>query len=171
MYDRTFWLDHVTSKSGAYTITELGDGTVNITRAGTVMTQGTPQDQAHFNKQEEGIWDLYAAFGMLLNEVRQHRWKMSEELSPIDNKWQIVTGTVTLNNTGTYPYNNSQKSVSLGCNMGSTNYLVMVEPSTDTGNIGDIIVSDKLVNGFKVAYNGSARSATIKYTAIGGVLK
>jgi len=39
------------------------------------------------------------------------------------------------------------------------------------GNPGEIVVSDKLVNGFKIAHTGSAPSVTIKYTVIGGVLK
>ena len=66
---------------------------------------------------------------------------------------------------------NSKKSVSLGKNMGSTSYLVMTELVKSDGPVGDIEVSEKLVNGFKLAYNGSAKSATIKYIAIGGTLK
>ena len=74
-------------------------------------------------------------------------------------------------NERTYPCNNSKKSVSLGKNMGSTSYLVMTELVKSDGPVGDIEVSEKLVNGFKLAYNGSAKSATIKYIAIGGTLK
>ena len=55
--------------------------------------------------------------------------------------------------------------------MGSTGYLVMTELVKSDGPVGDIEVSEKLVNGFKLAYNGSAKSATIKYIAIGGTLK
>lgn len=61
--------------------------------------------------------------------------------------------------------------MSLGKNMGSTSYLVMTELVKSDGPVGDIEVSEKLVNGFKLAYNGSAKSATIEYIAIGGTLK
>ena len=39
MYERTFWLDHVEDQSGE------------------VIQEGTPLDQAHFNKMEVGIED------------------------------------------------------------------------------------------------------------------
>lgn len=171
VYSKTMWLDHVTDKPGLYVITDNKNGTWTITPAGKVMQQGTPQDQAHFNNVENGVWDLYAAFGMLLNTVRQQGWKLDEEVATIDNTWQIVSGTVALTNARTYPCNNSKKSVSLGKNMGSTNYLVMTEVVSSNGCVGDVEVSEKLVNGFKLAYTGSAKSASIKYIAIGGTLK
>lgn len=39
------------------------------------------------------------------------------------------------------------------------------------GNVGEIVVTDKLTNGFKLAFTGSASSVTVKYTVIGGYLK
>ena len=119
MYQKTDWRDHVTDKPGLYIITDNKDGTWTITPAGKVMQQGTPQDQEHFNNIENGVWDIYAALGMMFNTVRQQGWQLNEAVATIDNSWQ----------------------------------------------------SEKLVNGFKLAYNGSAKSATIKYIAIGGTLK
>lgn len=87
------------------------------------------------------------------------------------NEWKILTGTVNLTNTGIFPFNNSKKSVSLASNMGSINYLVMAEVASSTGCVGDIVASDKLVNGFKLAYEGSATAAIVRYIAIGGVKK
>ena len=69
MYAKTVWLDHVTDKPGLYVITDNHDGTWTITPAGKVMQQGTPQDQAHFNNIEAGVWDLYAAFGLSLIHI------------------------------------------------------------------------------------------------------
>lgn len=171
MYAKTVWLDHVTDKPGLYVINDNHDGTWTITPAGKVMQQGTPQDQAHFNNIENGVWDIYAAFGMMFNTVRQQGWQLNETVATIDNSWQIASGIVDLTNARTYPCNNSKKSVSLGKNMGSTSYLIMTELVKSDGPVGDIEVSEKLVNGFKLAYNGSAKSATIKYIAIGGTLK
>jgi len=171
MYERINWLDHVREPDGRFYINKQEDGTYTITPAGEVMQEGTPQDQEHFNRMDAAIWDIYAAFGMLLNAVRQQGWQLDEDVATVDNSWQILTGTVALTNSGTYPYNNSKKSVSLSNNMGSTNYLVMTEVVSSVGPVGDVEVSDKLINGFKLSYNGSATSASIKYIAIGGTQK
>ena len=48
MYDWEIWLDHVTDPSNVFTVVDNGNGTWTITPAGTVMQQGTPQDQALF---------------------------------------------------------------------------------------------------------------------------
>ena len=71
MYYPTQWKDHVTNPSNCFNITKNDDGTYQITRAGTVMQQGTPQDAAHFTNQEDGIWELFACYGLLLNYARQ----------------------------------------------------------------------------------------------------
>ena len=135
------------------------------------MSLSLGQSAGYINNIENGVWDIYAALGMMLNTVRQQGWQLNEAVAAIDNSWQIVSGSVDLTNARTYPCNNSKKSVSLGKNMGSTSYLVMTELVKSDGPVGDIEVSEKLVNGFKLAYNGSAKSATIKYIAIGGTLK
>lgn len=58
----------------------------DITRAGTVMQQGTPQDAAHFTNQEDGIWELFACYGLLLNYARQMGW-------------DVERGSINLTNT------------------------------------------------------------------------
>jgi len=158
MYERTFWLDHVVSPADTFRITANGDGTYLIERAGTVQQQGTNQDQLHFNKMEEGIVDAQVAIELLINHARQ-------------NAWEVEHGTVNLTNSAAFPFNNSQVSVPLVNCKDSTDYVVLAEVQTFNGNVGNIIISDKLVNGFKIAYDGSAKSAVIKYTVIGGYLK
>lgn len=158
MYKRTNWLDHVTTPGDCVTLTDNGDGTYIIARAGTVMQQGTPQDQAHFNNLEIGVVDTHLAALLLLNAARQ-------------NAWEIEYGTVVLTNTGTYPFNTSQVSVALSAAKENGDYLVLTEVTDFDGNVGEIEVTSKLTNGFKIAFTGSAKSATIKYTVIGGYLK
>lgn len=80
-------------------------------------------------------------------------------------------GTVNLTNTLVYPFNNSVKSVALTVNQKDTNYIVVAEVTAASGNAGEIVVTDKLTNGFKIQYTGSAKSATVKYAIIGGVIK
>lgn len=101
MYYPTQWKDHVTNPSNCFNITKNEDGTYQITRAGTVMQQGTPQDAAHFTNQEDGIWELFACYGLLLNYARQMGW-------------DVERGSINLTNTAKpYPFNNSQKTVVL----------------------------------------------------------
>lgn len=101
MYNPTPWKDHVTNPSNCFNITKNDDGTYQITRAGTVMQQGTPQDAAHFTNQEDGIWELFACYGLLLNYARQMGW-------------DVERGSINLTNTAKpYPFNNSQKTVAL----------------------------------------------------------
>jgi len=157
-YERTEWKDHVTSPSDVFTIVDNGNGTYTITRVGTVQQQGTPQDQAHFNNIEEGIVDSQLFAEMLLNYARQMGWEVEQ-------------GSVTLTNTSTYPFNNSQQTVALATEKESTDYLVLIQGVSPDIAVGDIKVTDKLINGFKMAYDGSATAVTITYTVIAGYMK
>ena len=168
MYDPTRWLDHVTSPSNVFYIVKNNDDTYTITPAGTVMQQGTPQDQTNFNKMEDGILDAHVSIGVLLNFCRQIGWDVEVIQKWISDHDSFEIGTVTLTNTLAFPFNNSKKSVSLAKARKTTNYVVMPEVTAFTGNVGEIEVSDKLVNGFKIAHTGSASSVTVKYVVIGG---
>lgn len=158
MYDWTTWLDHVTDPSNKFTVVDNGDGTWTITPAGEVMQQGTPQDQVRFNNIETGIVDAHLAIGMLLNYARQ-------------NGWEIERGSVKLTNSEPFPFNNSVKTISLEKEFGSKDYIILTEIESANGNAGEVEISDKLTNGFKIAFNGSAKSASVKYTVLGGFLK
>ena len=48
------------------------------------------------------------------------------------------------------------------------NYIVVIADVSGTGNVGEIEVTDRLVNGFKMAFTGSASSVTVTYAVIGG---
>lgn len=158
MYERTYWKDHVRTPDNTYNVKSNGDGTSTITPAGKVMQQGTPQDQSHFNNLECGVFDAHAALGLLLNFARQ-------------NSWVVERGQVDLTNTGIYPINNSAKTVALATVQDVTDYIVVAEAVTAVGNVGEIVATDKLANGFKLGYTGSAKTATIRYTVIGGLMK
>ena len=158
MYERTYWLDHVVDPPDTYNFVDNGDGTAKITRTGTVMQQGTPKNEAHFNNMEEGILDSQIAASLLMNYARQMGWEVEQ-------------GSVTLTNTSTYPFNNSQQTVALATEKESTDYLVLIQGVSPDIAVGDIKVTDKLINGFKMAYDGSATAVTITYTVIAGYMK
>lgn len=158
MYDWTTWLNHITNPSSLFNVIDNGNGTWTITRAGEVMQKGTPQDQVHFNNIETGIVDAHLAIGMLLNYARQ-------------NGWEIERGSIDLSNSESFPFNNSVQTISLAKEFGSKDYIVLTEIENAKGNAGEVEISDKLTNGFKIGFNGSAKSATVKYTVLGGFMK
>lgn len=55
MYEKTIWYDHATDPENCFAVTDNGDGTKTIIRAGTVLQQGTPLSAEHLNHMEDGI--------------------------------------------------------------------------------------------------------------------
>ena len=159
MYQRTIWVDEVDEFEGVFKETDLGGGNVKHEAVpGQVYVQGTPQDAAHWNKMEQAILDAQSAVALVLMLARQ-------------NSWEVEIGTVTLTNTQAYPFNNSKKTVALTNTKENGNYVILTEVTSFTGNVGEIVTSDKLTNGFKISHTGSASSVTVKYIVIGGILK
>ena len=167
MYDFTIWKDHVTSPSNCYTLTPNSDGTYTIAIAGTVMQQGTAQDQQHFNNIEAGVVDAHAAVNIILNALRQTQWRVDDVESWIAHHKIVEFGEAELSNTQKFPFNNSMKSIVLSTAQ-SGDYIVETEVVEFDGNVGEVEVSSKLSNGFKLAYTGSASYAVIDYIVIGG---
>ena len=102
---------------------------------------------------------------LLINALRQHIWQSEDEALICED------GSVTLTNTKKFPFNDSKKSVSLAKTQKNTKYVIIAEVTSVAGNIGDINVSDRLTNGFKMAFTGGAKSVTVKYYVIGGFIK
>ena len=105
--------------------------------------------------QDAELFDRKVSFGLLLNYVRQH-------------EIEAQYGTVTLTNSLAFPFNDSQKTVSLTAYMPDTHYAVITQIKSAVGNPGEVEVFDKLTNGFKLKTTGSARSVEVDYIAIGG---
>jgi len=108
--------------------------------------------------------DKDIAFSILLNAFRQHKWQNEADAPVCEN------GEKSLTNTASYPFNNSQQTVALATNQKNTKYAVIAQIKTAVGNPGEVVVSDKQVNGFKLAYTGSASSAVVEYIVIGGII-
>ena len=97
-----------------------------------------------------------------LTEVVKHH---GEQISNIGG--EIIKVTLT-NTAGEAFFNNSAKTIALSVNRDSFDYTVTAEVVTPVDNVGDIIVYDKQVNGFKVKYTGSAASVDLKLYVQGG---
>ena len=159
MYSKTQWVDEVTEYEGIFTETDLGGGMIRHDPVtGQIYVQGTPQDAAHWNNMENGIFDAHTAVGLLLMLARQ-------------NSWEVEIGTKTLTNSAAYPFNNSEVTVALAHTKENGDYIILTDVTAFTGNVGEIVTSNKLNNGFKIKYTGSASSVTVKYIVIGGILK
>jgi hypothetical protein len=156
MYDWKHWYDEVVEYPNRYLINGKS-GTITGDH-GETLQEGTPQNEENFTRMENGILDVHIAVQLLAQYARE-------------NAWEIESGSVTLSNTQAFPFNDSQRTVALGTKRESTNYVVLTEVEDFTGNVGEIEISSRLTNGFKIAYTGSASSVTINYVVIGGYMK
>ena len=143
MYNRTYWKDHIVDEE-----------------TDEVLQQGTLQDAEHFNNMEEGI---FAAHEMAAANA-EALGKQKRAVESLDG--EIIQ--VTLTNSLAYPFNNSQQTVALAAQRNTPAYVVITEVKSFVGNVGEIVVTDILANGFKIAFTGSAKSVTVEYKILGG---
>lgn len=141
MYNQTKWLDQVKDQG-----------------TGEIIQEGTNQSAGNFNNMENGVQDASVAAALLLIAAGQLQAEQAVE----EHK-------VTLTNTKGYPFNDSQRTINLEVTRTTTAYTVDVEIGEHDGDVGDVVISDKLLNGFKVRYDGSAKSATVTLRIKGGL--
>ena len=163
MYEPTYWKDEVVENPYRYKETQNSDGSIeHVPYPGEVLQEGTEQSAKNFNHMEQGILEAHE---MSAEAVRM--------LNSVIRKVQGLDGekiTVVLTNSQTYPFNNSQKTLQLQTRRNYKTYLITAEVVSVTGGaVGDIEFVDKLLNGFKVAYTGSAKSVTLDLYVRGGM--
>ena len=141
MYRNTQWIDEVKDQD-----TE------------EVIQEGTPQSAGNFNNMEHGISDAHLAAALLIIQSGLTADQVATEEK-----------AVTLSNSQSYPFNNSTQTIALSRVRNFTDYTVEAEITDHDGNVGDVKIFDRMLNGFKVAYDGSAKSATIKLRIKGGM--
>lgn len=161
-YNRIFWVDHVTEFDGKFKLTDNGDGTVTLEPVeGTILQQGTPQNDPNFNNGEEGTFAANELGAETTRMLLQH-WRILKTLIG-------EVGETTLTNTLEYPFNDSIKTIDLAINRDTTDYSVDVEVLSSDGDVGKVEIRDKQLNGFKLAFTGGASSANLKYKIKGGM--
>ena len=170
MYAQTNWKDHVVTPVNRYTKVENPDGTITLTPAGTIVQQGTNMSAVNFNNEEVGIQDVHVAERIAIQHVIQKEGVVDGRLDGLTAECVNEVQTVNFTNTAKYPFNSSLKTVSLQKARKTLNYNVMVEVVSSVGLVGDVYVTDRQLNGFKVAYDGSATAAVLKLRIIGGML-
>lgn len=108
--------------------------------------------------------DKDTAVALLINAIRQHEWQNEADALICEQ------GTVTLTNTGAFPFNNSQQTVALVKTQKNVKYAIIADIKSANGNPGEVVASDKQINGFKLAFTGSAKFAVVEYIVIGGII-
>lgn len=177
MYERTFWLDHVEDQSGE------------------VIQEGTPLDQAHFNKMEVGIEDANLAHKIVMIFARWIERRLAAiegtsgthttdiagikakdtaqdgRLTALESETAAEVKEVILTaNSNPWPFCNDDKNVILTTVRKNTNYTVDVYvKSVAGGRLGDITVSGKGTNSFKVRHDGSAKTVVLTLKITGGM--
>jgi len=122
------------------------------------VQEGTDQSAENFNTMDAGIFESIALNGLLAMRARLQRDAQIEaEVVAID---KTLTGT-------------SEHNVDIPATKtrNRTTYNVTAEITGATGGtVGDIIVTTKQANGFKVRYSGSASSVTLRLKVQGGMM-
>lgn len=177
MYSILEWKDHSINPNNTYTVKENSDGTITLTPAGKVLQQGTNMSATNFNNMEFGIADAHLAQSILIMAVRDADDRLTVNAAAITaavaeykKEFTVTEKTVALTNTASYPFNNSIQTVSMSPSRKNKNYLVEYEITAKNGNVGEVEITDKQLNGFKIAYTGSAKSVTLKLYIKGGTI-
>ena len=162
MRDPINFLDHVVEYPGRFQETDLGNNLIEHDPApGEIVQEGTPLNAANMN-----LLDTAALQAIMMGSLN------TSLLRQLSDKVEAQAGEqieVTLTNTQQYPFNNSNKAVQLGTNRNKKNYTVLVEVlSSEGGGVGEILVTNKLLNGFQIAYTGAASSVTVNCIVQGG---
>ena len=161
LYKATKWLDHVTQYPMRRRITNNKDGTADIVRAeGDVIQQGTPRNAKNYNNMRRGFLQIR----FLLCFLQQRNASTTkEQLQKI-----MANSVVTIKNTNKYPFSSASITVPIKEKRSNLDYVVQIEVSETDGNIETIEVFDKQLNGFKLAFKGSAKNVKLKYKVTGG---
>ena len=159
------WKDRQVEYPHRVELTSLGDNLFTIEKSpGHIEEPGTAQNEDHFNNMDVGIFEaLMIAEEALLNGLHLQR-----DVEGLDAEIHEVT----LTNTYAYPFNSSVYTVQLDKLRNKTTYTVTYEIVSVSGSpgcsAGDVEIYDKLANGFKVHFTGSASSVTLKLYVRGG---
>lgn len=177
MHNRTFWVDQVEDQDGK------------------VIQQGTLIDQAHLNNMEVGISDIHLAYRIIQNVVLwfgRRLGVLETSSNSHDTDIASIKSTDTTQNSRLsaggvgdrrggqgsnpdreqqpWPFCTKETAVALTTTRKNTNYDVDVAvKSYSGGRLGDITVSDKLVNGFKLTHDGSAKTVVVAVKVTGGM--
>ena len=110
---------------------------------GEVLQYGTLLDQEHFNNIEEGLSDAGLALALVQFKQMQDGYQYEDETHIVNLAMENMP----------WPFNNRATTVGL----------------KNLRLLGNIIVTDRACNGFKLVHDGSATSVTVGVRVSGGM--
>ena len=170
--------DYLPAFNGTYPSTIVFNYQIEVSNAAAVtIIAGTgayaPADD--FNElvsDVEGLTIQSAANELAIRQTVVAMLQNERRLGTLEEKHDALvaavfsteTGTTVLTNTKEYPFNDSKKTVAITQTRQTLFYDVETVVVSYSGGLpGNIIVSDKQLNGFKLEFDGSAKSVTIAY--------
>lgn len=129
---------------------------------GELIQEGTPMSRTQFYNMETGILGNNVLGAYLVQQMMLHQRSLADLEGEIKE--------IALTNSLEYPFNDSAVTVALEHERDTLKYKVDVEVLTTDGLVGDVVVYDKALNGFKLRYTGSAKNVTLRYFVTGGML-
>ena len=173
MYNQTQWRDRATQYEDLYTESSGTAGTIRHTPyEGTVEEPGTPINAVNLNNMEHGIQDITMAFQIFaVDAYHKHQTDIAHQ-TLIDSEVLGEQKEVKLTNTAKYPFNSTMDipvSVDLTKVRKNMFYSVECEVKSHKGEVGELIISQKATNGFKLSFNGAGSEAVVTVRVKGGM--
>lgn len=135
--------DFLPAYNGAYPSTLVFNYQLEMNNASSVTIQANTGAYA----SADDLNALSTTVGKLVTAVTTKEWD-----------------TVTLTNSKEYPFNDSRVTVSLSTTRDNLYYDVETVVTAYSGGLpGNVTVTDKQLNGFKLGFDGSASSVTVTY--------
>lgn len=122
---------------------------------------GTPQNQTNLNNIECGIFSSSIVAAFLTLNARETDRQMLET--------ETISILATINGSNT----DFSVVIPTSKTRNRTTYNVTAEINAITGTAataGDIIITAKQINGFKIKYNGTATAVTLRLQVRGGII-
>ena len=151
-------------------IMPISNGTTPVRIIQSWIVTVSNSAEVTINLLSDDAFALSADMGLLNNLDTDVRTTVVAALNWVAHNTIPLVIDKTLTNTLAYPFNDSQATVQISPERSNTNYRVDVEILNVTGGgVGDIEITDKLVNGFKIAYTGAASSVSVRCHVLGGM--
>lgn len=171
MYSIKQWIDRAVQFPRRVTVVENEDHTYTYQKEpGEVYQTGTNYEAQYMNNLEKGVHDAHSAFSTFLQWFLNFRRWLEDRIAAFAAEFSSEVKTVALTNSAHYPFNNSRQTVALSTARNTLNYNVTYEIVSANGSVGDVTITDKQLNGFKLAFDGSATAVSIKVRIQGGML-
>ena len=161
-YNILVWKDHAVAPANTYTVTENDDGTITLTPAGEIIQQGTNMSAVNFNNMETGIFAANLGAAEALQLLRLVKDK-TDSLRELSSKIRLPIRRSTRLTTAQRPLRSEMK-------MSVTIRIIrsLWKQRLRTALLATLLLPTKMLNGFKLAYTGSASSVNVKCYVQGG---